>query len=719
MIYLIDEKKLRQEIDFGWTSDLLAKYKETLLSVHSLEELEFHANEILKDNNIVLYHESFLDNTHLNDKSAEKRAYLENFAKNNSSFLLIIFSGSKNSRRIDGNIAHLPVSVVYDNLKIFIDRYLAGDRNLSYLAYGDNPLIENDLILKYEYALARIEKDPAVIEFQSCFFIPTYDKFIQNPINEATIADFYDCESDIDISNFISSNLDHVKYDNIFIPLAYGKSLSDYNGLRLATSIRCTVCVNQLSRIFIYGFVGIDYLVNNQYFNILKTKNVFLTSFSKKAFSDHANKPLVFYNEDELSREIAKLKLEAPKNYADHHSIANEWAIYRWAKCLDLELTEELEHLFQNISSNLYFKYLKTVYPIQPSDIIEYNRLSINKIGDSKILLIDDEAEKGWNELIAFLLDDINDIQSDFLGTGFKICNSDEIISNSLNKIKQDDIDVVILDYKLNYEDFEQSIPNEITSVKLLKEIKKFNYGIQVIVFSATNKIWDLQILQKAGADGFILKESIENSLSKDFTKNSINSFIDLVNKILKRVFLKKLFSSLSEIQKNLITLDFEDGTEYHNFIRGIYKQVEIIIEAAKLIDLDNKSTLDIAFLNCYNLLEQFKNKYYLKDKKYNYFLGIDELKLKRYKPHENGVIDEGLFTPNNLNDKPSFFHVLTALIVDYFKICNINDGIIEKLIIIKKNRNDFIHNDKEHLDTNDLLLIIDLIKIVTKHMRE
>lgn len=49
--------------------------------------------------------------------------------------------------------------------------------------------------------------------------------------------------------------------------------------------------------------------------------------------------------------------------------------------------------------------------------------------------------------------------------------------------------------------------------------IKKINPGIQVIIFSATNKVWNLQALQEAGADGFIIKESPENSIDPNFTK--------------------------------------------------------------------------------------------------------------------------------------------------------------------------------------------------------
>jgi hypothetical protein len=59
----------------------------------------------------------------------------------------------------------------------------------------------------------------------------------------------------------------------------------------------------------------------------------------------------------ELSSEIIKVKLSPPKNYEDSHSIANEWAIYRWASSIGAS-DEQITSIKQKIGSQLYFKYL-------------------------------------------------------------------------------------------------------------------------------------------------------------------------------------------------------------------------------------------------------------------------------------------------------------------------------------------------------------------------
>lgn len=82
-----------------------------------------------------------------------------------------------------------------------------------------------------------------------------------------------------------------------------------------------------------------------------------------------------------------------------------------------------------------------------------------------------------------------------------------------------------------------------------MQEIKKINAGIQVIFFSATNKIWNLQKLQELGADGFIIKESPENSMNPDFTSETILQFKSTIETAFKKRFLKEVFIRCNEIK--------------------------------------------------------------------------------------------------------------------------------------------------------------------------
>lgn len=546
MIYLIDDKKNRQEFDCGWTENKLKAFKASVYPIYFLEDLVAKSDEIFEEGNVVLYHESFLDYTSLKQEAAEKREKLELFAKENRNFILVIFSGSKNSRTLEKNVAHIPVSVLYQNLELFTQYSTNGNADLKYLLFGENPQIEAELNLKLESANSEIENVNTEISSGNSLFIRPNTKYIQN-VNVGEEQVVFNDVSDEKFSQKIIDWLSVVEYDNIFIPLCFGPVLSDYNGLRLATHIRCTSTLNQLKNIYIYGFVGMYYLLDNKYFNILKTRNVSLIEYKKSVFQSKLKLKQDDLLINELPIEIDKLKLQPPKNYEDNHSIANEWAIFRWASVIGAK-DEEIEAIIEKIENKLYFKYLRTLYPNSDFGTISEEGLKLTYNKPPKVLLVDDEADKGWYEVLCAILHDKNEITLNPL-ENIKSKTQDEIINLALDEIKIKDIEIVILDFRLHPDDFDNPNIEEITGLMLLKKIKKHNPGIQVLVFSATNKIWNLQALQAAGADGFIIKESPENSSDANYTVNVIESFIDLMKVAISKTYLRKLYKDIKELK--------------------------------------------------------------------------------------------------------------------------------------------------------------------------
>src|SRR5690606_12265356 len=93
--------------------------------------------EIFADDSIILLHESFFDNV-LNNHPKDSRLIREKLTafteKNVNS--LVYFSGSKVDRHINGNIAHLPVSVLYKNLEVFLSEVKSGNIDLRNLLFG-------------------------------------------------------------------------------------------------------------------------------------------------------------------------------------------------------------------------------------------------------------------------------------------------------------------------------------------------------------------------------------------------------------------------------------------------------------------------------------------------------------------------------------------------------------------------------------------------------
>lgn len=537
-------------------------------------------------------------------------------------------------------------------------------------------------------------------------------------INIAFDSDIQNRENGLDdfLSRYVIDKLSDTTYHNILLPLSFGVIKSNYLGLRLAFHIRTSGIVNQCSNIYIYGTERIEGILMNELSRIIFTSGVSLIDYSKSKILESLNNTCEKLNENFLIDELSKTNLSIPKNLYDSHSIANIWAISRWAKIINPEEDDGIDKVNKNVNNNLYFKYLKTIYQSNQLKPIIENKLKIKNKG--KVLLIDDEIDKGWGEIFDYLLGVINDLYIDNLGWDFKEKTRGNIILDAMNKIITDNIDVVILDFRLHQEDFKIQNFEEVTGYKLLKEIKKYNPGIQVIVFSATNKIWNLQALQSAGADEFVIKESFENSNDFNFTEITVFRFIKIINSSLERSFLKKIFVQYGIIDSQLIRCEYVDDTPFELFLKDLKNQLKLISIATGNIDLEDSMTLDVVFLNCFNFLEKFKG-FYLNLDNNRYVLGIDEIEMNRYSIYKGNIINDGVFLRNNSNDNPSWFHSMAGLFIDYFEVASIQDDLIRNLVRVKDIRNSYIHGNKKYYSKSDLFMIIELCVKMTSCMKE
>ncbi len=358
MVILIDEKNLRQEVDYYWDENKFQSYKETILPIYTLEELEQKSKDVFTDGNVILYHESFLDKTKLKTEAAIRRQKIEDFVEKNPNSYLVFFSGSKNTREIQNRIASLPVTTLYENLETFLIHYINGKINLNYLLYGENHEIEKILDQSREFALKNLDSKPAQILNKKNLYISTDEKYIENPIEECIYKELVFQESDTEIHDLIMDWCDEEKFDNIFLPICFGSSLSDFNGLRFATHIRCTKTKSQFANIFIYSFVDIHLLINNKYFNILRTKNIRMVGYKKLEFEIEGNNQYEEFVQNELSHELDKLYLKHPQNYLDdHHSIANVWGIFQLARNANVKM-EDIKGFEYDKLKDIYFKWL-------------------------------------------------------------------------------------------------------------------------------------------------------------------------------------------------------------------------------------------------------------------------------------------------------------------------------------------------------------------------
>lgn len=418
------------------------------------------------------------------------------------------------------------------------------------------------------------------------------------------------------ISNFLMEDeIELKKYDVIFLPYSLSTSnYSEYIGLRMAYHIRLTdEFVNLQTPIVFYGeeepWELCKVILNGQ---ILFTQNISTTKkISVESFRKQLKYILKEFNQEKDDKEFLKgfvkrITILPPSSYNSHHSVNNESALLKWSE--EIGCDKDIPEVKDNLQTGLYFKYLKALSKIKKTVDENLEDEDIEDEGDdadslskeSKILLIDDEAEKGWAKFYeAFFKGSSN--RFEYLKTDFKnSSNREAIIGVAMNRIKEAFVgelpDVVLLDLRLHDDDFDENIkPRKFTGFQILQEIKKINKGIQVIITSASNKIWNYEALMNGEfkADGYILKNGEE-----DVEKTINNMTLIINNSIKKSKPLKIFFEKMSQIQKY-------SSRHEEVFSRNVSANLEISFELFEK-SFEKAKFKNYSFLQCYLILEEF-----------------------------------------------------------------------------------------------------------------
>ncbi len=539
--------------------------------------------------------------------------------------------------------------------------------------------------------------------------------------NSVSIGYKYPEESDLkgDFSNidtFISngpasiiSQIASCDFEYYIIPLSLTNTLLDFSGIRLAQHIRLTKSLEE-KRLFPIIFVS---WINPMHVIKLAEAGEIIT-----ASGNYFCKPTRDAIENAISMGLLpckqatdKIKISIHNQSNSHHSIANEWSILTLSQSLGI--SEKLKETTDYFEAQLYFKYLLTNFDNNvntPRNIPQLNRTGEKK----RILYIDDEYKKGWEEIFGAFFSGQSNINfkcfeptKDF--TDFE--TSDDLIVEIVKFVRNFDPDIVLLDLRLHDQDFEPNrAANEMTGLKILKEIKdKINPGIQIIVITASNKVWNLIELQNSGMDFFVLKNSPEINSGTQSIDHFFYQFQEVLEQAFKKSFIKGLISSLLKIKTKLSIVNEPENPEYNKLIAYLKSQINVGISMLGLINPQKSVTLDIAFLTFYNFLESFKGYYLQYDKSdYRYYLGFDKIIVHRYS-YDKGLKDDGEFVAKDTYDKPSWSCFLTALFFDYFKVIKSPYQEAGSLKQLQKWRNDYIHSTKRFFDKSELTIIISI----------
>lgn len=318
-------------------------------------------------------------------------------------------------------------------------------------------------------------------------------------------------------------------------------------------------------------------------------------------------------------------RISIPTPEGSNHSIANQWGASRLFMILNRgNVPKDTFKDFQDIHKELYFKYvIHRITTGYEATVSKNDAFRIRGASGKHILLIDDEANKGWAKTISALFpfsrfNSKEDVISE------RVMDYDSLSEAAKMKIEHGIYDLILLDLRLGgITEDDSVIPEEMSGYKVLRRIKALNRGVQVIVMTASNKAWNLKAIMAPkdcpdeGADGYFVKESPEYEFSDALSSANLHSFISDIESCFEKGFLRdywSLIKSLSrstdfmvEVAKQLeisynMTANAKTEEGYHYAYLALYLVLEIISsELTKWIPNIGDTKLDSKLLQLDN----------------------------------------------------------------------------------------------------------------------
>jgi len=488
----------------------------------------------------------------------------------------------------------------------------------------------------------------------------------------------------------------------ILIPLNLSTNDPINDGLRIALHIRLNYELAIVKRIVPIIFLSdftLDVIIRNNDFdpdintqNILFTKGVFLSSFDTDQIKKLINKVVSCAENEYHVGILNKLKI-TQKASVGKHNISNAWGCFKLAQITGLH-----DKIYKDINVSEHLKTLYAKYLICSNDTYTNDKLidlSPIKCNAKKILFIDDQAEEGWSILMKNIFKSAgNDFlaidSSKYKNNETKLFHDFEGFYSECQKQIGKDWDLILLDLRLNPE--KEDIDNEIISpthfsgYKLIDEFLNQNKGYQIIVSTASNKIWNINAALKRGASSYYIKESPEFSYSIRETKRNYENLKCDIQNCFDKYYLRIIYNDIKTLKKQLTSRAYP-----LNFLDELNSQLDLAYEM--LHHANSKVQFAYAFVTLYLFIETINNYFISKvdDDKWEI---LDTGHLLDWK------LDYGAYSNTNTDvtgDKPPEWQKFAGI---YFqKWSETDNNFIQNVRSLITKRNGFIHNDLRILD--------------------
>jgi CheY-like chemotaxis protein len=445
------------------------------------------------------------------------------------------------------------------------------------------------------------------------------------PISEQFV---FDVDLDKDVDYYIDEILTDGELtqklkdiDIVFIKASLSPNYLEYLGIRLGYHIRLSKSLGiraNIPIVFIaeetFQFLGLTC----QEPSILFTSGIYLI---KEAIDDY-HKVLRWYNEgylkplEDFSSFISSIRIDPPANYDSHHSIANEWALARYFSMLEIDGQDaKYKRLKDKISrldyiKTLHFKFTEATGSRQRFNPKKHSYTpTIRGIENKRIAVIDDEINKGWLAFYDYLINKSNGTTIAF--DDFKKDEKRDSLVQRLqswlnNQVETDNpVDVFIVDLRLHDDDFSEVNFDNLSGISIIKQIKKANPGIQIVVSTASNKVWNYQECFKYGVTHFVIKETPETFSSREETKTALLHLSKEISSASSKSFLAQLYRKTHALKSQHVFLKHLNDKQFSELTfgkNGLLDQITGLM----LLDSSNDSVINQCILLCFQVLENY-----------------------------------------------------------------------------------------------------------------
>jgi hypothetical protein len=528
-------------------------------------------------------------------------------------------------------------------------------------------------------------------------------------------------ENESGYHNWLNNEFESKEINKIIIPVSISNDGTiNTEGLLLGLHIRLNYELPLEKRlvpiIFASNFT-VENLIKKNHFdsdnnpqNLIFTKGVYFSSFDLedmlKTVETAISCPKMEYHRNVLS----KLNINKKDDFGGH-DIANAWGCFKVAQVMGID-----DKIFQLDSIAKHLKQLYAKYLICKNETFSSEkRIDLNpiKCSGKNILFIDDKADEGWALLMKnlfkgaggnFIYVDSSKYKADDSHKSFK--DFDGFYKECQSHIGKD-WDLIIIDLRLNPEkediDNEMIVPTAFSGYKLINDFLTKNEGYQIIVSTASNKIWNINAAIKRGASTFYIKESPEFNYSISETNREYENFKNEVQKCFDRGYLREVFN-------HWVNTKNKQSNANSNFILESNTSLDIAWEQIK------SEYLDFGFLTIFQSIESYANTVFNYDRISDTFEVSGNIVIKTINDSEKEWLLT--FVRNNLDGdyfssvkfvqqshiKPTALFKISCLA---HLIYQKNDAFLKDLGKLNKLRNDIAHGGSKKLATKENLISV------------